>query len=59
MEKKWQVRVGASQFIVDAKDRQGAKLKAARAYVRKYPNANVDTHKVMTQYKFSIRLISG
>jgi len=48
---KWQVRIGVSQFTVDARDRQDAKLKAARLYVRKYPNANVSTHKLLTQYK--------
>ena len=53
----WQVYVGASQFEVEAKDRQAAKLKAARAYVRKYPNANVDTHKVLTQYKLRVRRV--
>ena len=51
----WEVRVGVSKIIVEARNKQQAKLKAARSYVRKYPNANVDTNKVLTQYKLRVR----
>ncbi len=53
----WDVRVGAARMEVEAANKVDAKLKAARSYVRKYPNANLDTHKILTQYKFHVRRI--
>ena len=48
---KWKVRIGTDIFLVDAHSRYNAKVSGARKYVAKYPKANLDTHKVVTQRK--------
>ena len=52
---KYVVLIGNTPFNVEAPNKYRAKLSAARAYVRKYPNANIDTRKVLTQYKIRVR----
>ena len=47
----WTVRIGRDIFKVVAGDRASAKLIAARRYVIKYPNANLDTSIVLSRRK--------
>ncbi len=51
----WIVRIEGESFRVEAPSKRIAELYAAREYVMKYPNANIDTHKVLNQYKIKTR----
>jgi len=51
------VLIGNTPFNIEAPNKSRAKLSAARAYVRRYPNANLDTRKVLSQYKIRVRKV--
>ena len=54
---KYKVKIDSTSINVEASNKHDAELKAARAYVRRYPKANLDTRKVLSQYKIKVRKV--
>ena len=53
------VRIDSELYKVEASNKKSAKLKAARRKVARYPRANLDTRKVLNQYKIKVNLVGG